>query len=782
MMTSCAKESFPEFVPTPGKDVSFSASLNTIDTRTIYGVETNNQVPVNWVHGDTITVYGSSCVNGRKQANYVVNTIDPNNTTAGPQTQNFAWSLDRVGGVGVQWGETASDFYSIYPATKGTFGESEDGKVTVTTTIRPEQKNKFEFNAETNTWIGTPYMNDLNNPTMRDALMYAYTPNATATDSNGNPNKVDLQFHPFSTVLKFRFLGWGTVEGNELTGMKIPINKIVLTAPNGVGLAGDCTFTFTNGQPTASNGTVNTITVYPNYLPLEEGQAVEFHVFAIPQQNNTATNNMVLKDGWSVTLDAGSFGIHTFSLKPKDNTDPKKATLQVGKIHKISVPKRTLVSSVELPENNWMNFIPRNVYLSELSVPGSWYSTEDSGDNIYQSSTIAEQYAAGVRAFHIDCRLTQNRGSASNSYPNLVVSGTEGSLLGGLTSIGTTVASQITEIARLVTPNEYAILVLTIAQKYKSDTFMGEKKLGTVDPLKVLPKIYEVVKAAGTKIYGNEEGEVIDANTTVNDVLGHLIVKVNVNTTDFFSDTNYGNGPCVVTEGSMASDYFEVNYINPGVFNRMNTVPMYWGNTLIGVNGSSSNPTMYYYYHHAQQTTSSEVRGENVDNEEVVTPSLGMRMDAIDDIILQSEKIYSKNLHNGWFQLGIGGWTDDNNAGKSNVARKLNSYLKEWIDDKRNGESRVINGEEIKLTPSPVGIVLMNYATSNDIDEDTSTMLEDGNGIGLQLIRSIIDMNTQFYLNRNTNQEEWPNGNNPYEDLFKQQTQSTAYAIVEPLN
>ena len=774
LMTACLEDNFTEFTPTPGIEVKLSADLNMAQTRTLYGAESNNKVPVHWVHGDTISVYGADCLSGRKQADYLVSTINPNGG-ATPETGNdFAFSLDKVGAYGVQWGnETTSDFYAIYPSTKGTFGEI-DGKVTVTTNIRTGQKTRFvetkvgtkKEGGDSILWVGTPYINDLTNPTMRDALMYAYTPNAAATDSYGNPKKVDLKFHPFSTVLKFRISGW---KGTVGTGIDAYVSRIVLKAPDGVGIAGDCTFTFDNGVPTASNGTSNTIAIYPDYLPMGEGEAVEFYAFVIPH-----TNQMSLNEDWTVTIETSNFGNHTFKLKPKTGGN---AVLAPAKIHKINIPIRQvdLSESVELPGSNWMEYIPRNVYLSELSVPGSWYSLNETYQG--RGNDLTNQFSNGIRAFHFDCRLnmpenTKYEGTEDQKKQLKLTVGNDNANIGSYT-YGTELSTALETVAKLMKDKtkEYAVVVLTIAEKPMTRSG-NSNRYGTVDPSLIIPRIYELLDAKKdaynlyykTEKQGDNVVYGIDEYTTVNDVLGKIVVKININA-EAAKFIEYGSGPALVSKGSMASesDFIEGDIVR-GNFVEMNTDDIYWGNT---------KTQMTYYYHAAQATTSSTARGQSTEG--VETPTLGMRMDAIDDIIKQSQIIYNQSAHNGWYQIAIGGFKPKEwffgSEDHAIVSRTLNNYLKEWVDDKIAGNTR----DGIKLKPSPVGIVLMNHSTSNN----TSTTSGNGNGKGL--IESIIALNTKFTMERNHNQPEWPDGKNPYDELFNKtnSAQNTAYAIVE---
>ena len=88
------------------------------------------------------------------------------------------------------------------------------------------------------------------------------------------------------------------------------------------------------------------------------------------------------------------------------------------------------------------------------------------------------------------------------------------------------------------------------------------------------------------------------------------------------------------------------------------------------------------------------------------------------------------------FQIGIGGWTSDNDSGKQSLSSSLNSYLLGEINKMLAGT----------INPAPVGAVLMNFATS------TSNSTK-------ELIKAIIDLNGKYFLNRDTTKPAWPSEN-----------------------
>lgn len=738
VLVSCTEEKLEVGSPLTGQDVKFSVSMGN-DSRTIYGAEEadGKSIKVNWVNGDKITVFGTTCA--VQQADYSVVAEKSGN-------QNYADDLVKTGAAGVQWGSEPSDFYAIYPAVDEAI-EMTNGIVTINTSIRQFQSNDFVFNSTTNTWVGTPYMEGSATNTMPDALMYAMTPGVSSTDNNG---VVNLNFKPFSTVLKFTLDGWDV--SNEMTeevGSEAVayVSKITIKAPCPV--TGSCTFTFDAATPTVEGGEFNDIVIYPKSLPLKQGQKVEFSAFAIPR-DYTITDKE--DDKWIVEVETTNFGSYTFPLKPKKAQDIKK-----GQLHKLNIPLINInKGEVKLPAANWIRYIPRNVYLSELSMPGAWYATNSD----YQgSATLTEMYTNGVRAFNIDCRVTATAASfekqwhggytlKSNPTYVLQCAGSEtleganilGLVYASKVGDGKTVESQLETLSKLVSDSEYIMVVLTVAEKPKdlSGSISGNTESfgNNVDPSKVLAAIKDILarKGKALNVFGyrdidvDEEGnrKTLNANTTINDVLGSMIVKINVNVDQDNTDlANYAMSNVLLCEGSMASESIYISSpIVAGSFTGMNTAELYWG-------ASKTNPSMIYYYHQAQLTTSSTTQSSSS-----TIPSLKDRMDAVDDIIAKSASIYEANKHNGLFQLGIGGYINNKGEDRATVANTLNKHVLDQVKNKLN------------TSPSPVGIVLMNYCTNNTYGS-------------LDLLDAILNMNTKFHLNRNKEDAEWPDGN-PY--------------------
>lgn len=672
--------------PTPGKDVSFSANISKVGTKTLYGADSDNAsaVKVKWVDGDLVQVYGTSC--SIKQAEYSITaTSSENNTPNNDDGQTEADSMDKTGSAGVQWGTEDSDFYAVYPSS-AVKSIATDGMnaIKVKTSISSTQYNSFSKNSS-GVWQGTPF--NFSDKTMRmtDAIMYAVAPEV----ENGKP--VNFIFKPFSTVLKFKINSWveasdGTTGslGGKPEGKSVQLKSISITAPYAI--AGDFDLSINNSNSASaiindSYNTASNIVITPaEQLTWTYGEQIEFSVFTIPVAGRSLAD-----EDWTVVIETTD-GSRKFTLKPKQGNQNNKPMLAAGKIHKILVPGFPVKSAWEYKEENWIESIPRNVYLSELSLPGSWYST----DVNYQGNDIGlladddkngiddgltNLYNAGIRAFHIDSRLSIKAGLDSDSFDNeydssdmgslvLACAGTENEgLTGQMNSIGMTVEQALISLGKLITQDansdEFIEVILTVSDKPKT---RSSRVFGTVDPTMMLTAISQVL-AQGTVsqyIYPNQ----ITPNTTVNDVLGKIVLKVNVNASDTKIQGIKASGPMLISEGSMAlTQYGSNSDIMLGKFNTDNTVPMYWSNIY---KNKDEEGYMLFHYHQCQNTQTSV--------------TIGQRQSAIWAILKTAKDNYNADSHNALYQLGLGGWTDDTEEGKANIASQLSPYVNGIIE------------------------------------------------------------------------------------------------------
>ena len=668
---SCQDEEQGSVQPSPGQDVQFGATLEQSASRTVYGDEINDGskdvFPINWVNGDEVVVFSPDCASngGVGSATYKVNVGEENSGK-----QNFANSLDKTGDIGVRWGDNPTgSFYSIYPASSLYTKVSDDCK-TVTLTMPAQQDNDFE---RTSTGEIKAY------PDMRACFMYAYTPNVPSG------NTVNLRYKPLSTAIRFTLQGPQNASDNAVT-----ITYVRIYAPSDVSINGTYTFDdVTNGSgiPQAKNGlnyvTMNVADAKTGaYLTLAHGESVELNVFLLTGKDIVMDNN------WYIEVGTGSGQSYKMSLAALEGTDDVDRTLKPGMIHRLRpLPPLT---SAEWSSANWMANLQRNVYLSEISIPGSWYSLNSE----YQDpAAIDRQYDAGVRAFHLDTRWKGSYSIFTGFRVDElgVVDGdahTESAGLGDdnnkyLNSNAPSFANALEQITKNVKYDEYMVVMCTFAQ---GSVQTGDWRQAISDACANNDKVIEASS--------------LNPNTVVGDVLGKVIVIVNT-----FTPGEVANSKCLFF--NMGITLVENEFMNNDYYKS----PLQWYNI------TNSGLTMYGT--HAQATTNSTTDSGENDSSRGYMPSFYDREDKVQNILSWSKNNYSNRdnySHDSWIYLGLGGyipgtgglWGSDDDC--STVANVLNN----WIDGK-------VKAMETEKSYYPIGIVLMNYA--NDYSHVVSEIL-----------------------------------------------------------
>lgn len=805
--------------PTPGDDVVFRASLNKTQTKTLYGAQNENgtAIKVNWVNGDKILVYGDEC--DRKQAEYTI--VASKTPVPNVDGQETADDIVKSSDVGVQWGGNPSQFYAIYPShVAEDFTPITDG-VKVRTKISPTQYNTFVKSQSSDendkVWYGVPY--DFSDKSMRmnDAIMYA------CTKSIGGGNAVDLQFKPFTTVLKFRLQSWtatGSLSGAAV-GKSIHVKSITLSASYPI--AGEFDFIIPNdawgtGSPRViwdSNEnytTSQTITITPaEQLNWAFGEALEFSIFTIP------VNGRSLSSGsWSIVLDT-SDGLKRFNLKPNSENN---CDFKAGQIHKLNIPGFPVQTPWEPKNETWVESIDRNIYLSELSLPGAWYATdakyqgEDIGlgeDELTYIGSIEQNgsnniddglealYASGIRAFNIDCRLTLSEDySVRDAYKThsnlglletiattqecreytdylphatdgvlvLTCAGTEEGALGDVSSIGKTVEDAIEELIMILVQNnvseEFIEIILSVSQVPFTEQTGYQYVRGTVNPQMMAIAICNMVNRMyvkyPTRIY---DGPLTPA-TTIGDVLGKVIIKFNANTNieniiNYNQDSNYG-------------DLVAPMIVSEASMATSETTEKYdyaSEDILIGTFNEDVSVPMYWSNSYVNQGYSPMYfHFHQCQNTSAVT--IDDRESAIWKIISNAKQNYNIDAHNTLYQIGIGGWTEDTDKGKYYLASQLTPFVNTIIESMLNEETFEFRGVKYPMSPTPVGAVLMNFALKDeykfteDFTQKTYTLNSS------TLINNIIKLNSRCPMSRDENKPAWPGEQQPdyVEDIF----------------
>lgn len=743
-----------------GDDVQFGLSLNDPSTKTIYGPESpdGKSYPLYWSEGDKIQIASPQCVEGRRFAEYLVT----------PQSgQSYALAMTKTGDYGVQWGNSATaDFYSIYPSNGTSWTTLESGSVVAKLNISSEQSANLVLTAavteeskdsegNTVTTIKTPGWYQAAD--MKNVIMYA--PKTTA--SRGEV--VKLNYKPYSTILEFE-LGIAQnidEQGNLVTGEKawgtVKVVSMTLTAPDtsAVVIAGDFSLTFddTNVPIIKAVGN-NSKSIKMDFAtqPVlnEENQTLKAKIAMIP------LSGVKTLDGWKVTMEVLEGTDATTTTYTKTFTGSKGATaLAPGKIHKIKLPKFSSVEKWEVDTDAWIPTLEdyKNIYLTELSVPGAWYSL-GKNENSYQADnhTAKSLWDAGIRAFAVECRTISSApvlgfigggtpeaiavsGTASNSIDKTFQYASNDTKL--IRTVIKSISDQILTSVQLdennqIKDGEFGVLILSYADG-------GEGAHRSQDYQYFLKGIKDEIEASGaTNIYSQN----ITSNTTIADVLGKLIIKINVD--DNLTKNSYNNDM-----NALLSYNPFVKQLKPaeGESSVDFTVPrfskMYWKTwddtykTFTTLNATD----FLWCFSSANRTLAETTEGATI-------PSYEQRKEALKSMILHSRELSESSKHNVWFYFNAGGTeapneTDDTDAADARTfAKNMNAWLLEVIKLKANGGTDTNGylgtaGAFVESDPSSLGIVMFNQCTG-----DNATYH------GADIIKEIIEMNNKFKLQR----------------------------------
>lgn len=666
----------------PGEEVKFSLSLNK-DSRTAYGDETNGTFPIYWVDGDKVQVHSPHASSSRNNAEYKVILPD------GVAQPNYAKDLVKTGAYGVQWGDGYEvivdgdevkgfhDFYSIYPSGNYKFvleGEGESKSMIA-------KGVKVALQQEVN-YVDGKYIHDMSN-----CLMYAATPKVNMKDG-----VVNLSYEPFSTVLWFELTVDAQTTSQESQRQNFMITGISLESS--ANIAGSFDFDVSAGEFKSwqDNGGTDKIALkifdksgsQALSYTLNAGETIEFPIFIAPASGLDLSNIKI-----TVNTDKGTF-IKTLLKKDID------LALAPGKIHKVVLPTLN-VKQEGWDVSTWMKYIPRNVYLSEISIPGSWNSLNT--DSQGSSPSIETQYANGIRAFHLDTRYKRTGSWGSYTY-NVLGTADAGNTTNVSGKKVMTDANNpafeenLSEITGNVKSDEYMVLICTFAQ----DSYIADGN-----------NWIEYISNACEKNSDVYDAKLLSPNTLVGDVLGKVIVIVN---TEGEQTELPENSKCLFVNMPMT---MSANDFSGVLDERESPIHKAKGTDVVETDIS-------IYHTHAQTTKNQDAaytgNGQNGDRGYV--PSKGQRITEINNILDWSKNNYNNPAdygHDTWIYLGVGGyyasyssgivgigsgWKADSSdaaAANKSVAADFNTLI----------NNRVTAMGSNGLHYYPVGIVLMNY-------------------------------------------------------------------------
>lgn len=700
-----------------GTEILFGSSVSTdvddvmaksSETRTVYGDRTGTGVPVYWdPNGDEVAIF---CAQASQPANRLVNYI------VKPEAENSynSGSVEKVNPeeAGLQWGSADEHrFYAFYPASAVKAADEDDQNGVITANIpenqRPVSWREGEIDG-VKTYFGLPDMNN--------AYMYAFTTCKRSEVAEGST--IDLQFKNLVTVLDI------TVQGPS-TGEPITVTNINVDAVDGKNLilTGDfnCnirTAKDNSDEVTAECSATGETSQVRNRIsiPCYDSAKDDFIKLSVGEQLNVKAY-LIPDDEEDHLIQPRQLQISVATL----NGAAKKRTLAKAQIEPHKINRVRLDHLVAGGTNYWMSSLDKDIYLSELSIPGSKFSYLTAANDafpVYQGATISQQFLDGVRAFivQVGARATYNA-TRSGDWPwynysyeysdaTLPIDGGNGqTLVNAINDIAVGLAQAETELKDRNL--ECAVVMLTYSGGGNVQVnFTGNPEnradvntVGGADNVwmdAIEHELKDLSGEAGNRIYRGT----IDANTTLDDVKGKIIFKVNYNTD---AQANHMSADAGV----------------PALFSRwmsnstMTTVPLRYGSANPNVTANLS-----WMYHEATHVGSNtEITQVNKESE-------------VTSVLQNSVNAYLENdAHNIWYMVDAGGTFyegAESNEGVVNLTEWLNPIVRQTLQTRGQNAA--------------TGLVFFNFA---DKQTDSGVKYETN-----ELIQTIIDNNFKFSLRK----------------------------------
>lgn len=696
-MSSCQDE-IAEKPVTPaqtGDEITFGSALTDVDTqtRTIYGDEpVDGAYPVTWEDGDQIAIYCPEASNG----NMVYYKVTPDGKDASHSSAVTKVNPDKAG---LQWGQAEEHHFSaFYPADR--IVGLKNGKITAEI---PVEQTPLSWKSTSNDTGGTTYTGVANTDY---AFMWAYN-----THNKSDGGDVALNFKPWVTILDVE------INGPETDGAAIKMSSVQLVSTTGETLNGQFTMDFTAvendraayptyeqaGEPHATRSMI-TIQLYDqslnggkgDFMTLKHGDKIVVRFYLLPKDTNydtSARQDLQLR----VTPYNSAVLVRTLNAAAGSDEGTQSGGILAHKVNKVILP-----SVSKTGHNYWMSSLDPNIYVTELSLPGSRMSslTEANGaSTIYQDQTISEQFTNGVRAFYFQTGYHNDGGEGvwrPTDY-NLYLA-VNNRRLNRLRTYIQDIADGLAAAEKAGRNQEFAFVLLSYSESASDDDLIGKDR-------NWMTAVEEELKEMGNESQYRLYTEEITPNTTIDDVKGKIIIKVNYN------DQGMGN-------------YLNADARVPAMFAIWDSYYRPEGNDLRwGTSNSNAPATMKWVY---QEVTTVGPGGQTI---------LADKKNYINQMFESSIDSYQNNsAHDMWFMNDCGGsfvgnvtgdyvsgnyGRNENTVGAKDLAQEMGIY--------------VTNLLQSRTEDATLGIVYLNYANPT-------------NPYSGNLIQTIINNNFSFQL------------------------------------
>lgn len=669
-LASCVNDNVTGGKPLPkGTEFDFGTTVDANLSRTYYDpadvanpnatywkIFWNYQDPL-----DQVYIYSPQAMTGRQQAAYTVHGVkDQYSATA---TKNSE--------IGIQLSDANTyDFYGMYPAQNVKANSGSGHSLSATMPIFQTASTTEIMNSE------NPVSNLEATADMNSALMIAKE--ADFMPSTQNNAKVNLQFEPFASMLNV------TVNGVEKSNFnyKVLITSIIIEAD--APIAGDFTYNYDTKAITFGENASNFIEINTKFkdaaghqigVPMGPDSKLNVRAFMIP---NPSVNSLKVK---VVTSAAQTL---TKTLNMNKFTE--------SQIHFVKLPKIN-ASDLKFDYKIWLSQLDPNIYLSEISMPGSALTFSYKLSEDYQKTQtldLTKQFENGIRVFQFHVNTVNQTSTYDGGSTSVGIALPDGTPMekdgGGYWTIEDAINALHSEMKGLH-KDEFCVVAI-------SDWL--------ADPsTKNMTTLYNRLKAVLNK--AGEKGLVatnVNPNTTIADVKGKVIFKVQLN-------GKYPGAWPQLTGADVWMNIFN-NKANTNVFYSPMPFGEFPDENAGGLNASNLTGTMNFIYSEVADPVEAKWDGNLLPLHYKYNPVYKDGVKNCATAVLDAyAKNYSSDEHKNFSMTYLGGQGIEykNNGTKyylpSQIAQDLNTI---WLDYIKANTQNTTEGLRIK----PWGWVMLN--------------------------------------------------------------------------
>lgn len=665
-LASCVNDNVTGGKPLPkGTEFDFGTTVDANLSRTYYDpadvanpnatywkIFWNYQDPL-----DQVYIYSPQAMTGRQQAAYTVHGVkDQYSATA---TKNSE--------IGIQLSDANTyDFYGMYPAQNVKANSGSGHSLSATMPIFQTASTTEIMNSE------NPVSNLEATADMNSALMIAKK--AGFMPNTQNNAKVDLQFEPFASMLNV------TVNGVEQTNLqyKVLITSVIIEAD--APIAGDFTYNYDTKAITFGENASNFIQIDTKFkdaaghqigVPMGPDSKLNVRAFMIPNPN---VKRMKVK----VVTGASQTMTKTLNM----------AKFKESQIHFAKLPKIN-ANNLQFDYKIWLSQLDPNIYLSEISMPGSALTFSYKLDNDYQKTQtldLTKQFENGIRVFQFHVNTVNQTSTYDGGSTSVGIALPDGTPMekdgGGYWTIEDAINALHSEMKGL---HKDEFCVVAISDWIKNiNSFNGNEKMTA---------LYKRLKAVLNK--AGEKGLVatnVSPNTTIADVKGKVIFKVQLN-------GKYQNAWPQLTGADVWMNIFESDantnvYYSPMPFGELPAT------NAGGLDKSKLTGTMNYIYSEVADPVKSVTGGFSYKD--------GVK-DCVTNVLAAYANNYSSSEHRNFSMTYLGGQGtkknkiigDDTYYLPSQIAQDLNKIWLDYIKANTQNTTDV-------LRTKPWGWVMLN--------------------------------------------------------------------------